>query len=131
MHYGKEGVVPGRRVGQLDAKDINWVSSQLRELVTAKKLPPKVLVVHRYTKPMISNADAITLDPRVQIVMHMDGWGIPAVKYGSYKNYVVDEPLQFAGFKLFYRHDTQLGDKLITPMELLQLYPRPLYIQYQ
>ena len=30
MHYGNEGVVPGKKIGQFDAKDINWVSEQLR-----------------------------------------------------------------------------------------------------
>jgi hypothetical protein len=78
MHHDRrEGVPPGKMVGQFDATEINWVSEQLRALVTEKKLPPKVLVVHRWTKPMISNADKIELDPRVQIVMHMDGWGPP------------------------------------------------------
>src|SRR5438309_1921134 len=47
MHYSHEGVVPGKRIGQFDAKDVNWVSGQLRQLVIDKKLPPKVLIVHR------------------------------------------------------------------------------------
>jgi hypothetical protein len=131
MHYGKEGVVPGRRVGQFDAKDINWVSERLRELVTEKKLPPKLLVVHRYTKPMISNADAIALDPRVQIVMHMDGWGPPWMKFESYRDYITDEPVEFTGFKLFFHNDVKRKDALLTPGEVLWLRPRPMYIQYQ
>ena len=37
MHYGKEGVVPGKKIGQFDAKDVNWVSEQLAKLVAEKQ----------------------------------------------------------------------------------------------
>jgi hypothetical protein len=47
----KDGSNPGRRVGTYDARDINWVQDQLADLVKRKNLPPKVLVVHRYTGP--------------------------------------------------------------------------------
>jgi hypothetical protein len=50
MHYGAEGLPPGKRIGQFDAADVNWVSAQLRALVDQKKIPPKVLVVHRWTE---------------------------------------------------------------------------------
>ena len=131
MHYSKEGVVPGKRIGQFDAKDINWVSEQLRRLVTEKKIPPKVLIVHRWTKPMISNASEITLDPRVQIVMDMDGWGPPWQKFESYRDYIDLEPVEYTGFKLFFHNDVKHKDALLSPAEVLRLRPRPMYIQYQ
>lgn len=131
MHYTQEGVPPGKKIGTLSAKEVNWTIEQLANLVTEKKLPPKVLVVHRFTRPMLRDANAIKLDPRVQVVIHMDGWGAPWLKYDSYKAYVASEPVQFTGFKLFLRNDTKKGDKLLTAMEVLQLKPRPIYIQYQ
>lgn len=131
MHYGAEGRPPGKRIGQFDAADVNWVSQQLRQLVTDKKLPPKVLVVHRWTKAMISNASKIEIDPRVQIVMHMDGWGPPWMKFESYRDYIDLEPVEFTGFKIFFHNDVKRGDKLLMPSEVLWLRPRPLYIQYQ
>jgi hypothetical protein len=131
MHYAHEGVVPGRKIGQFDAKDINWVSDQLRQLVTTQHLPPKVLVVHRWTKPMISNASQIVVDPHVQIVMDMDGWGPPWMKFESYRDYIDLEPVEYTGFKLFFHNDVKHGDPLLTPAEVLQLRPRVLYIQYQ
>jgi hypothetical protein len=131
MHYTQEGVPPGKKIGTLSAKEVNWVIEKLANLVTEKKLPPKVLVVHRFTRSMLRNADQIKLDPRVQVVIHMDGWGAPWLKYDSYKAYVASEPVQFTGFKLFFRNDTKKGDKLLTPMEVLQLKPAPIYIQYQ
>jgi hypothetical protein len=131
MHYNKEGVPPGQKIGTLSSVEVNYAIKQLSKLVADKKLPPKVLVVHRFTRPMLRDAEKIKLDPRVQVVVNMDGWGQPWLKYDSYRAYVVSEPVQFTGFKLFYGNDTKKGDKLITPAELLQLKPRPIYIQYQ
>ena len=131
MHRNREGVRPGAKIGTVDAADINYVSGELAKLVREKKLPPKVLVVHRFTRPMVTNYKNIRLDPNVQIVMHMDGWGGPWLKYDSYKDYVLQEPVQYTGFKLFYGNDTKKGDKVLTAKELVQLIPAPLYIQYQ
>jgi hypothetical protein len=124
-------VAPGKQIGILTAQEINYATDFLSKIVEENGLPPKVLVVHRFRRDMVRDANQIKLGPRVQVVMHMDGWGVPAIKYNSYQQYIVSEPVQFTGFKLFYRHDTQLGDKLLTPMELVQLRPAPLYIQYQ
>jgi hypothetical protein len=127
----KRGGRPGERVGTYDAADINYATSFLADLVTQYSLPPKVLVVHRFTRPMVTNARKITLDPRVQIVMHMDGWGWPSLKKESYRRYIYEEPVQFTGFKLFYHNDTKSGTPLMKPAEVLMLEPKPLYIQYQ
>ena len=131
MHYDKAGVPPGKKIGTLTSKEINHAIDQLSKLVKEKNLPPKILVVHRFTRPMVKGYKDIKLDPHVQVVMHMDGWGAPWLKFDSYKDYVVDEPVQFTGFKLFYKNDTKKGDKLLTAAELVQLKPRPVYIQYQ
>jgi hypothetical protein len=131
MHYNREGVMPGKKIGTVTAKEINYVIDQLSKLVAEKNLPPKVFVIHRFTRPMVQGYKQIKLDPRVQVVIHMDGWGAPWLKFDSYKDYVIDEPVQFTGFKLFYKNDTKKGDKLLTAGELVQLKPRPIYIQYQ
>jgi hypothetical protein len=131
MHYDREGVPPGKKIGTLTSKEINFTIDQLSKLVVEKKLPPKILVIHRFTRPMVRGHKDIKLDPNVQVVMHMDGWGAPWLKFDSYKDYVIDEPVQYTGFKLFYKNDTKKGDKLLTAAELVQLKPRPIYIQYQ
>jgi hypothetical protein len=129
--YMKGGERPGSRIGTMDAADINYMIGHLSRLVREHGLPPKVLVVHRFTQRMVTNADRIRLDPNVQVVMHMDGWGPPWLKRDSYRDYVVREPVQYPGFKLFYHNDTKQGDPLMTPQELLRLQPVPIYIQYQ
>jgi hypothetical protein len=127
----KHGDVPGTKIGTFDAADINYASGLLQNLVSSEKLPPKVLIVHRFTRDMVTGYRKIKLDPRVQIVMNMDGWGPPSLKRESYRRYVYQYPVEYTGFKLFYKNDTKAGDKLMTPADVLALYPKPIYIQYQ
>ncbi|MNR58824.1 hypothetical protein D3C85_1799190 [compost metagenome] len=64
--------------------------------------------------------------------MHMDGWGEPELKKGTYRHFIQSEPVQFTGFKLFYKNDLKKApNRLMTPEELLKLTPKPIYIQYQ
>jgi hypothetical protein len=125
------GAVPSKRVGTVDAADVNWAINFLDQIVKEKHLPPKVLIVHRWTRKMVTNAKNIRPVPNVQVVMDMDGWGPPWLKFDSYHDYVKAEPVQFTGFKLFFHNDTKKGDLLLTPSEVLRLNPRPHYIQYQ
>jgi len=127
----KSGRIPGTKIGTYDAADVNYASGYLQELVKKYHLPPKILIVHRFTRNMVTNARKIVLHPEVQIIMDMDGWGPPWLKRDSYKAYIVKEPVEYTGFKLFYHNDTKKGDALLTPKELLRLNPKPLYIQYQ
>ncbi len=127
----KSGHKPGTKIGSMDASDINYASAYLAELVRKHNLPPKVFVIHRFTRNGVTNYRQIKLRPEVQIVIHMDGWGAPWLKRDSYKDYVVAEPVQYTGFKLFYHNDTKKGDPLMKPQDLLKLEPKPLYIQYQ
>jgi hypothetical protein len=126
----KRGHRPGSKIGTFDAADVNYASKFLADLVAEKHLPPKVLVVHRFTRNMLTNTDDIRLDPRVQVVINMDGWGPPWLKLDSYHDYVYLHPVQYTGFKLFYHNDTKKGHPLMTPEQVLKLIPRPLYIQY-
>jgi hypothetical protein len=127
----KSGDKPGTKIGTMSSSDVNYAIKLLSDLVAKNKLPPKVLVVHRFTRKMLTDSKGIKLDPKVQVVVNMDGWGQPWLKYDSYRAYVEAEPVQFTGFKLFYHNDTKKGDPLLTPPEVLMLNPKPLYIQYQ
>ena len=125
----KNGGRPGKKIGTYDAADINYASRFLADLVAKYQLPPKVLVVHRFTQRGVTNASGIRLDPKVQVVMHMDGFGAPWLKRDSFYAYVKKEPVQFAGWKQFtkLRNDSPPTSK----REILRLWPVPLYIQYQ
>ena len=127
---GEKGT-PGTRIGTLDARDVNDAIDVLDSLVRTDSLPPKILVVHRFTRDMLTHYDRIRIDPRVQVVINMDGWGPPWMKRESYRRYVARYPVEFTGFKLFYHNDTKAGDPLMKPAQVLALKPRPIYIQYQ
>jgi hypothetical protein len=129
MHDGK---IPGHKIGTMDASDINFCSEYLTKLVKENNLSPKILIVHRFTQGMVSNYKNIALHPEVQIVMNMDGWGEPILKHSTYKDYIYRQPVQFTGFKLFYKNDLKKAPHhMITPPELIKLKPQPIYIQYQ
>jgi len=129
----KGGKRPGSVIGSMDAADINYVSNYLADLVKKNNIPPKMLVVHRFTQGMVTNYKNVKLQPEVQIVMDMDGWGGPAKKKDTYKGWITNQPVQFTGFKLFYVNDVEKsGQKqMMSPAEVLKLTPAPIYIQYQ
>jgi hypothetical protein len=125
----KNGGVPGKRIGTYDAADINYATRFLAGLVDKHKLPPKILVVHRFTPGGVTNARKITVDPRVQVVMHMDGFGPPWMKRDTYWRDIKREPVQFTGWKQFSKAK---NDRPPTPRaDILRLWPVPLYIQVQ
>lgn len=128
----KNGEVPCSTIGSFNAADINHATAYLAFLVTKYHLPPKILVVHRFTKGMVTNYREIRTQKEVQIVVNMDGFGFPAKKKDSYRVAVTSEPVQFAGFKIFYKNDKlSYPFRLMEPKEVLELYPSPIYIQYQ
>jgi hypothetical protein len=128
----KGGQRPGSVIGSFDANDINYAANYLAELVKKNDLPPKILVIHRFTQAMVKDYKQIKLIPEVQFVIDMDGWGAPARKINTYKLFAHREPVQFTGFKLFYKNDLkEAPHRLLTIKELLALKPIPLYIQYQ
>ena len=128
----KGGQAPGKVIGTFDAADVNYASEYLANLVKKNNLPPKILVLHRFTQAMVTNTKNIKTRPEVQIVMHMDGWGAQARKITTYKTFIQREPVEFTGFKLFYKNDfREAGSRIMTPEELLKLKPQPVYIQYQ
>jgi hypothetical protein len=130
---GKGGKKPGTVIGTMDASDINWVGDYLAGLVRKNNLPPKIFMIHRFTKGMITGYDRIKLRPELQVVIDMDGWGPPDLKKGTYRYWINEQPVQFTGFKLFYVNDVEKsGQKEMMSREtLLGLKPRPVYIQYQ
>src|SRR6185503_1555906 len=83
----KDGTHPGKKIGTYDAADVNYVSGYLANVVRKYHLPPKIFIVHRFTRKMLTNYQNITLHPEIQFVMDMDGFGNPDLKTGTYRDY--------------------------------------------
>jgi hypothetical protein len=129
----KNGEKPGTVIGTIDASEINQIAQMLAKIVRDNNLPPKILIVHRFTQKMVTNYQNIQPLPEVQIVIEMDGWGSQELKKKTYQTVIYQEPVQFSGFKLFYKNDVRGGasSTMLTPGQLLKLRPIPSYIQYQ
>jgi hypothetical protein len=127
----KNGKVPGTSIGTLDAADINYAADYLAALAHEFNLPPKILVVHRFTGGMLTNYRQLRTQSHVQLVINMDGFGFPAKKKNTYYHCIYKEPVQFTGFKLFYKNDAITVKQIMQPSEILQLKPQPVYVQYQ
>ncbi len=123
----KNGAKPGKRIGTMDASEINEAIDSLISVVNANGLPPKIMLVHRFTTKMLTNASKIRTDARAQVVIDMDGFGSPQLKRGTWKAVILREPVWYTGFKLFYKNDKPM----LKPAEVLKLRPAPVYIQYQ
>lgn len=125
-------IPPGRVIGTMDASTINWAIDHLSKIVRDNNLPPKILVIHRFTEEMVTNYQNIRPTPEVQVVMQMDGWGSWMRKVNTYTHVVAPEPVQFTGFKIFYKNDLkETPPRIMTPAEVLNLTPQPIFIQYQ
>ncbi|MEO5893630.1 MAG: hypothetical protein ABIQ31_25475 [Ferruginibacter sp.] len=128
----KNGEIPGSKIGTFNSDDINDAIDFLAAIVRKNNLPPKVLVVHRFTQGMVTGYEKIKTLPEVQVVMDMDGFGDKILKRSTYLRYIYKEPVQFTGFKLFYKNDNKINTSgMYTPEELLKFVPKPIYIQYQ
>ena len=129
MKYGDR---PGTVICTFDAADVNYAAQYLAGLVHTYHLPPKMLVIHRFTQKMVTNYQRIIPLPEVQIVMDMDGFGSKEKKRGTYSRVIYPEPVQFTGIKLFYKNDIKPPSTgMLTPAEILELTPAPIYVQYQ
>lgn len=127
MHHAKEGVVPGKKIGVMDAAEINYAIHTLADIVAQNHLPPKILVVHRFTQSMVTNYREIRPLPTVSVIMNMDGFGPPWLKRDSYEAYERMQPVEFTGFKLFYKND----HPMLTREQVVKLDPSPVFITFQ
>ncbi len=122
-----EGEIPGEYIGSIDAESISYAQRVLAEISAANGIPPKMLIIHQFREDMIRGKDQLAPLPGVQLVIDADGYGAPELKTAVYNFLVRDEPVEFAGVKLFYGQDVPL----MTPQDILALVPAPDVIIYQ
>lgn len=123
---------PGRAIGTMRGEDVNAALDVLEAIITAARLPPKVLIVHQFTWNMLPDKQTIRPSRLVDVVLDMDGFGARALKLSTYRSILRQTPLEstgfrFTGFKLFYKQDTGL----FTPAQVMALTPQPAVVIYQ
>ena len=124
-HVGS-GEVPGKVVGSVDAEIINPVIRYLSGIVLKYHLPQKLLVIHQFTNDMVRHRGRVQPTPQVAVTFDVDGVGTPDAKTAKYLEFAADERFHY-GIKLYYRQDTDL----MTPLDVLNLYPSPELVVYQ
>lgn len=121
------GAIPGQRIGQMHADDVNDAIDVLEYVQERYKLPRKVLMVHQFTMAMLPDKERIWSSPTIDVVLVADGFGPPALKRHTYSMVLRQHALAYSGFKLFYIQDTDL----LQPSQVLALTPTPSVIIYQ
>jgi hypothetical protein len=121
--------VPGKVIGSTDAAVVNQVSAYLAEIVRARRLPQKLLVVHQFTNDMIQRKELLTQPPGVALTLNVDGFGDRPNKISKYDEFSRAPGAErfHAGFKLFYHEDTNL----MKPRQVLRLRPQPDFVVYE
>jgi hypothetical protein len=120
--------IPGQVIGSVDAQTVNDIAAHLSQIVERHRLPEKLLVIHQFTRDMISARPQLKDVPGVAIVLNSDGFGDPPNKIAKYNALRPDPHTPFfPGFKLFYEEDVAL----MSPKEVLDLRPPPMLIVYE
>ena len=127
---------PGQVIGGIQAEELNRAQETISNYLIANNIDgPKMLVVHQFNWRMIGDRELVRADyPGVQLIHNADGFGRPAEKYVSWEFNVQASNMPLKGFKLFYPKSWRDGgydEPLLSPIEVMQLEPIPVYIQYQ
>jgi len=127
---------PGEVIGGVHADDINHAQQLMQDYLEQEGLPgTRMLVVHQFNYRMIDERELVRSDfPRVRLIHHADGFGSPPQKRDSFRFNAIAGNMPLKGFKLFYPKSWRDGGfdvPLMSPAEVMQLDPVPVYIQYQ
>ena len=125
----ERGQKPLQQIGGVDAGDINAVTAWLAGLTATTHLPQKLLVLHQFQLSMIRHEHTLdTQHAEIQLLIHMDGNGTPALKDETWAAVTAAAPpgLPF-GWKNFYAEDTPM----LTPTQTMAHQPAPLMVSYQ
>ena len=114
-----EGQIPCENLGSLDAADVNAAQAVLQNFLEERNLPNKILIVHQFSRDMLTRPELIEDYPRVKFVIDMDGIGPPDIKRATYHRLTASA--EYAGIKLFFHLDEP--NHLMSEQEVLQLKP--------
>jgi hypothetical protein len=122
------GMRPGLDIGTLDCLSINAAVQTIEKLAEREHLPNKIVLVHQFQDTMLTHKDMLDFSqPRVDVVLNMDGFGDQSGKLSKYDTLVRQYGAKYAGIKLFYKYDLNL----LSEQQVENLNPRPNIVVYQ
>lgn len=122
--------VPLEQIGSVPAAEVNAVADWLADLVNARSLPPKMLVLHQFRSSMIGDRASLDLShPELEFLLHVDGQGAQPDKQNTWNALHEGAPAGVAwGWKNFYDEDAPM----LTPEQTMAtVVPVPDFISYQ
>jgi hypothetical protein len=123
---------PGIYYGQTTGEVLNDVAAFLSNIIEQDDLPEKALVFHQVNRLVLKDESAIAPHPGVVVIKSVDGLGPVHSKMATYGALMATMVAGVhPGFKLFFDEDTRIGDRLMTPQEVLALSPQPEYVMYE
>ncbi len=125
----KNNQVHGRQVGTVTAREINQTTAWLADLTARHKLPQKLVVLHQFRLPMISQRR--TLDAsrdELAILIQMDGFGPPGSKLDTWRAVLAQPP---AGVRFGWKNFIDEDKPTFTPARTVRLVPSPGFVSYQ
>lgn len=123
----EEGQVPGQVIGSITAEDVMYAQRELATISQDFGIPPKLLILHQFTRGSVTDRETITPVDGVQFIIEVDGFGPPADKRATFDYILQDSPTDLVGFKLWYKQDIPL----MTEQEVVDLSPSPILVIYQ
>ena len=121
------GGVPGNKLGQMSAAQINAIQARLNAIGEKIGLH-RVLIIHQFEDSMVLNKWELIDYPYVELVIDADGFGDPASKSRDYEQYAQESGFEYGGFKLFYNG---WDVPLMSAADVMGLKPLPAVIIYQ
>jgi hypothetical protein len=127
---------PMEEIGGVTAEEINDVQRVMEDYLTEQNIPgERMLVIHQFNWRMIRNRENVESGfEKVRLVHCADGFGNPSLKKQSYAYNAEAANIPVKGFKLFYNFGIPgagYDNPLLSPREVIELYPRPYIIMYQ
>ncbi len=142
--------IPGVNLSNVRAADLNPIIEAIAAIPMQYHIPRKILIIHQYRpdgdglkdpydagQAEIADKRRLLLDPRVDVVIHVDS-------VGGYSGDIQDKKFQYSewvqqdmkkyhnfiygGFKLFYKLEAKV--RLMTPKEVLSMNPAPMVVTY-
>jgi hypothetical protein len=127
---------PMQEIGGVTAEEINEVQKVMEDYLIEQKIAgERMLVIHQFNWRMIRNREKVeTGFKKVRLIHCADGFGNPSLKRQSYAFNAEAANIPVKGFKLFYNFGIPgagYDNPLLSPREVIELYPRPYVIMYQ
>lgn len=127
----RPGVQPGSEIGWVSGGEVTATLNRVARIVRANDLPPKLVIVHRFTDGMIKDLESVDVPKEIVGVISIDGVGSRTDKIHTYDRIAPTLPKPWLpGFKVFYEEDAEAGG-IMYGSQVMSLKPRPHVVLYE